>query len=702
MSSPSFEAQNGSDKSGSSEETQSHGDPTGTSLGSRSIVVEASFDEGDGRGPLGESNINTRETRTSPLLEKETVDRRRGHVRNLSEHFYDATSLTGEGSPDPRQMTGSSYATSREVGQKHRRGFSGEFSLPAEAHRRINSIGNSASVSRPNYSQDRRHQRVDSGLDILTAVAGASREELAMAAGERGRDERRPWEAPPPSSSSIRRSPVELLSYDHSASRTQEHPPPPTIPISAPPPSREHHAGYPGGHHHHPPPPPSYYGAPPPAYPQHMYPPHQSPHYYPPQPHHYARHLPPHPPRSGYPMQYSRAQSPYKAPYVHHPMAQPTFPRNSPPEPIYSAREATGRESMSPPPPVPSAHWHQPGTTQGSQTVMTTIGVEDGGRTLHPSTKGGRPEKPSRSKHHRKTSSINSLVFLGETAEQMAKEGHHRATSSTVSFLNGVLDVNLEGDAAFLHNLHASGAAPAPPPPPYEARKGVKKVESRSSTPPPPPPPQDTSPTDSLGNSKLAPGGTSKRVRRKCTIEGCPNRVVQGGLCISHGAKRKQCKHPGCNKNVKKAGLCSTHGPARKRCEFQSCNKVAVQGGRCIAHGAKKKLCLIDGCAKQAILAGMCKKHHDHSQGPSDNSIQPPPVDSMAQCVPVDSEPVEREIVPIKTSNRPKNKARGHTRGLSIFQEMTADTVGNLLLEDPEDPSNESGTENQRRVFGMY
>jgi len=185
-------------------------------------------------------------------------------------------------------------------------------------------------------------------------------------------------------------------------------------------------------------------------------------------------------------------------------------------------------------------------------------------------------------------------------------------------------------------------------------------------------------------------------------VDGCPNRVVQGGLCISHGAKRKQCKYPGCTKNVKKAGLCSTHGPARKRCEAEGCSKVAVQGGKCIAHGAKKKLCSIGGCAKQAILGGMCKKHHDHNQAPSDKRIQPPPVDSMAQCIPISSEPVEREVIPIKSSNRPKSKARGHTRGLSIFQEMSADTVGNLLLENPEDPSNVPGSENQRRVFGMY
>ncbi|KAL7547698.1 hypothetical protein ACHAWF_010981 [Thalassiosira exigua] len=107
----------------------------------------------------------------------------------------------------------------------------------------------------------------------------------------------------------------------------------------------------------------------------------------------------------------------------------------------------------------------------------------------------------------------------------------------------------------------------------------------------------------------------TQRHRRQCSAPACPNRVVQGGLCISHGAKRRKCRHPGCDKNVKKAGLCSTHGPARKRCEVEGCIKVAVQAGRCISHGAKKKSCSVDACTKQAIIGGMCKRHYDQTNG---------------------------------------------------------------------------------------
>jgi hypothetical protein len=104
-----------------------------------------------------------------------------------------------------------------------------------------------------------------------------------------------------------------------------------------------------------------------------------------------------------------------------------------------------------------------------------------------------------------------------------------------------------------------------------------------------------------------------KRVSRKCQIGNCANTVVQGGRCISHGAKRSKCKHPGCTKNTKKAGMCSTHGPARKKCQTLECENVAVQGGLCINHGAKKKLCSTTGCTKKAKSAygNMCKRHFD-------------------------------------------------------------------------------------------
>ena len=117
-----------------------------------------------------------------------------------------------------------------------------------------------------------------------------------------------------------------------------------------------------------------------------------------------------------------------------------------------------------------------------------------------------------------------------------------------------------------------------------------------------------------------------KRVRRKCTAPGCTNRVVQGGVCVTHGAKRKLCSYAGCSKAVKLAGFCSTHGPTRKKCDYvdpssgDPCARVAVQGGRCLSHGARRRFCAFPGkevCTKNAVHGGYCKKHHDLVQDAS-------------------------------------------------------------------------------------
>lgn len=279
---------------------------------------------------------------------------------------------------------------------------------------------------------------------------------------------------------------------------------------------------------------------------------------------------------------------------------------------------------------------------------------------------------------------------------------HHRKQSSSISFLHGFEDMGdlfLQSDAGPPpSSLQASFAPPIQPMPnPGPSAKApapVMVAEPKASS------------------RKIAEGGTSKRVRRKCTIAGCQNRVVQGGLCISHGAARKKCKHPGCNKNVKKAGLCSAHGPARKRCDVENCEKVAVQGGRCIAHGAKKKLCSIEGCSKQAILTGMCKKHHDQANGVVTvrSKRSPPPtkqgphLPALPHCV-VIGDPAagstvvgdevqkttpgkqtrpsggKKELANGTAKTEPHHKT-GHTRGLSIFQEISPDAVQNWLSTD--------------------
>lgn len=542
----------------------------------------------------------------------------RGHSRNLSAVFFDATSLGRRGSGDSADMY-----KDEEESRKHRRMTSNGTSNPNVAHRRLDSIGQAAAVSRT------KHRREASlGLDMLShAAAEASQEDLALAAGKQQPAPKPEFvtpTVPPP------RTYGEAPLYHSAAPPTHMFPPPQNRP-------------YPGG-----PPPPPHYPPPPqggPHYPSQAYsnvPRHAS-SYYPPYPHGAAF-----PSQQPYPVQHSMYPPPSKAAVY-------------PPE---------ARRPVENPDAVPSEkEWNSTNNAganhQGSQTFVTAMAV-GGNRTLRPSnyqrntatnTDAGIPKQIG--SHHRRLSSFSTLglstIFCNPVSapdtdhplKSKKKEKHHRTTSSSVSFLN-VLDYEGMDDNAsdtFLRHLHGSAEASYP----VSATSSSSAPNSSTTTA------GSTTKQGEKPQNKLAAGGTSKRVRRKCTIEGCPNRVVQGGLCISHGAKRKTCKHPGCTKNVKKAGFCSTHGPARKRCEHPDCPKVAVQGGRCIAHGAKKKLCSFEDCSKQAILGGMCKKHHDAQKGPATTAA-------------AHTKPARAAV------HRPT-----HTRGLSIFHDMSADAVHSLI-----------------------
>jgi hypothetical protein len=212
-----------------------------------------------------------------------------------------------------------------------------------------------------------------------------------------------------------------------------------------------------------------------------------------------------------------------------------------------------------------------------------------------------------------------------------------------------------------------------------------------------------TCPTES------APDSAGKRVRRKCAVPDCANRVVQGGRCISHGARRKQCGHPDCDKNVKKAGMCSSHGPARKRCEIAGCSKVAVQGGKCITHGARKKLCCVPCCEKQGIINGHCKKHYDEYAGSRARKTSRPSVVAVAPNPNHKAGGLGRAAAttsPIKSTGNTTKTVRmsseadtgggggresikGHTRGLSVFYDMSA--VNAITSDETPAPSASAG-----------
>jgi hypothetical protein len=626
------------------------------------VVVQPSFDADDPAASSADARLSSKPE----------------HRRDLSAHFLDATRLTDDDttentrdypvqqqSSSPWHQSSSSYHTkssyahrnrlsptrpdsimafskaatsskaspAHNVGSKHRRGFSGGVSNPNVAHRRINSIGDSAQVDRFGYynggsgggysnyhhhhnyapSQPHRrsqHRREDSaGLDILSAVADESKEQLEMAAGRNQSWERR-MDPPQPVTSN----------YDYPSSYSSS--------------GYSNSGGYsassrPGMHY--------YQHAPPSSHPLGGSAPPQPNH------HQHSAYAPPPPSRS--------SQSPYPVQYA--PLKDSHYRKSnkeSSSEPLDTDERLFQNKS---------SDWRG-GRTTAVQTFVTAL--DHGSRTVMPApslrntgtnTEGGNATTSVG--HHRKLSSYSSLGGLMGSALFPDPEGrhegrHHRSTSSSISLLQGL---ESESDLFFLQNTMQG------PPRAYSPSYSAKPTETTSSHP------VDVVSHDEGSGHSLAAGGTSKRIRRKCTVGDCRNRVVQGGLCISHGAKRKTCKHHGCNKNVKKAGLCSTHGPARKRCENDNCNKVAVQGGRCIAHGAKKKLCEFNNCTKQAILAGMCKKHHDMSAGSSGeggNETDPSSEGDVAN---------EK---PVKAFRRPS-----HARGLSIFQEISAESVQTLL-----------------------
>ena len=82
--------------------------------------------------------------------------------------------------------------------------------------------------------------------------------------------------------------------------------------------------------------------------------------------------------------------------------------------------------------------------------------------------------------------------------------------------------------------------------------------------------------------------------RKYCRQDGCDNRVVQGGVCVQHGAivKRKE-----------------RGGSKHKYCNQEGCGNTVQQGGVCIKHGARVKLCNKEGCVNKVVQGGFCKQH---------------------------------------------------------------------------------------------
>ena len=559
----------------------------------------------------------------SPGDQLETSSHNRRHTRNLST-LFDATSIGRNNSIDSGEIYIDDEFLLSGLDRKHKRDMSNGFVGHSSVHRRLNSIGTSQNVHRRPG-----HQREDSlGLDILSAAVEASQDELAQAAGEQVIPRRPNLEPRPTNQNAYHRRPHSSHPPSHQPSHTLV------------PPYGRHYV-VPQAHGNYVP--TVHNGYTHTSYLSNVVPSYYAPNFIPRQ-------------GQGYPMQH------YPTQHLMHP-PPPAPPKNNmyPPE-----KRSYPQDFSEVRPSTKSPEWPR-------STNLQTFSSIEKNQSTHP-TKEEASNTPSKS-HHRHLSSLGSVglgnilsaSILSPGAEQdvlpstSETKPHHRSTSS-VSFLNSLDVCGLVGsaDETFLRNLQEASNNAYQSPTPMDGMGENAPMTNDGSYP------GATVPTRSP--NKLATGGTSKRIRRKCTVGGCINRVVQGGLCIAHGAKRKLCGHPGCTKNVKKAGLCSTHGPARKRCDLPGCSKVAVQGGRCIAHGAKKKLCEVSGCDKQAILTGMCKKHHDehksNSKTRSDNS---------------GGGGSDESVTSKKSCSMHKSN---HTRGLSIFHEIPANEIESIINAD--------------------
>ena len=115
-------------------------------------------------------------------------------------------------------------------------------------------------------------------------------------------------------------------------------------------------------------------------------------------------------------------------------------------------------------------------------------------------------------------------------------------------------------------------------------------------------------------NSPVQDEKNKKKVHKRCSNEGCTNYVVQGGVCIKHGAKRpppKICSYEGCANYDQKGGVCIRHGAkgTKLECIHEGCTNQAKKEGVCFRHGAPIKLCSHEGCTNQAKQKGVCRRH---------------------------------------------------------------------------------------------
>jgi hypothetical protein len=99
------------------------------------------------------------------------------------------------------------------------------------------------------------------------------------------------------------------------------------------------------------------------------------------------------------------------------------------------------------------------------------------------------------------------------------------------------------------------------------------------------------------------------RRRKYCSQDGCDNKVIQGGVCVRHGAIVKGCSQDGWDKQVQQGGVCVQHGARVKRCSQDGCDNKVVNGGVCVRNGAIVMFCNQGGCGNIVVQGGVCVWH---------------------------------------------------------------------------------------------
>jgi len=100
-------------------------------------------------------------------------------------------------------------------------------------------------------------------------------------------------------------------------------------------------------------------------------------------------------------------------------------------------------------------------------------------------------------------------------------------------------------------------------------------------------------------NKKSSPASFDDEISpRKASTADTSNDVSDGTATSMNSREKKiyYCSSEGCTNQVVNGGVCMRHGARVKRCSREGCTNVAVQGGVCNRHGAKVKRCSSEGC----------------------------------------------------------------------------------------------------------